>query len=247
MKKIYFLAVALFAGISSLDAQSITVRNTADGSTISNGSVFYGVTTASNITEIDFEFKNTSATSKNFHVKRYDLVVNKISATDSAEAYYCTGLNCYPPTTTITPAPVALGANSTIALKLYLTEASAIGQTSIKYEVYDAANPTDMVSFTIKYNSPTSVKTTENVFTLSDVYPNPVNGKAFISLNSAAAVNGGSINITNSLGSVVSLRGLDLSQGKNTIPLETESLASGIYFVTITAKNQRIIKKFYVN
>jgi hypothetical protein len=247
MKKIYFLAVTLLAGISSLDAQSVVVRNTADGSTIANNSVFYEGTTAGNISELDFEFKNTSASNKNYNVRRYDLAVNKVSATDSAEAYYCTGLNCYPPTTTITPSPVAVNANSTVALKLYLTEASVVGQTSIKYEVYDVANPTDMVTFTVKYNSPLSVKTTENVFSLSDVYPNPVNTKAFIGLNSVAAISGGSISITNSLGSVVSLKGLDIAQGKNTIPLETENLSSGIYFVTITAKNQRIIKKFYIN
>jgi hypothetical protein len=246
MKKIQIVVIALLAGISSVDAQSIAVINTADGSTIANGSSFYQATTAGNIIEVDFEFKNTSSSSKNYHVKKYDLQVNKVNSSDLAEAYYCTGLNCYPPTTTITPTPVTLGANTTIALKLYLSEASAVGESTIKYEIYDVANPGDMVSFTIKYNGPLSVKTTENVVALSDIYPNPASSKAFINLNSIAVISG-NVSITNTLGSVVSSKAVEISQGKNTISLDTENLTSGIYFVTIYAKNQRLVKKFYIN
>lgn len=245
MKKIYLLGLTLFSGITCLNAQ-IVVRNTDDGSTIPNGSTYYKSTTAGYTEQVDFEFKNTSSSAKNYHVKRYDLLVNKVSATDSAEAYYCTGLNCYPATTTITPNPVALGANSTEALKLYLTEASVVGQSAIKYEIYDINNPSDMTSFTIKYNNPLSVKAMDNMVTISDVYPNPVSSKAFINLNSAVAV-GGNVSITNSLGSVVYTKTVDILQGKNTVSLETDNLASGVYFITIQARNQRIVKKFYIN
>ena len=248
MKTLYLLAFTLFTGLSFLNAQSIIVRNTADGATIGNGSVFYQGTTANAVSELDFEFKNTSTSTKNYNVRRFDLVVNKVSSNDSAEAYYCTGLNCYPTTTTITPTPVTVNANSTVALKIYLSEASVAGQSSIKYEIYDASNINDISSFTVKYNNILSVKTLEGPqISVSDVYPNPVSSKGYINLNATNSADNSILNITNTLGSVVLSKTIDISQGKNTISLETENLTSGVYFITIVVKHQRIVKKFYVN
>lgn len=244
MKKIYSLGLALFSA-ACLNAQ-ITVSDTDDGSAIPNGSTYYRSTTAGNTDEIHFEFKNTSSAAKNYHVKRYDLLVNKLSSTDLAEPYYCTGLNCYPSTTTITPNPIALGAGNTEALKIYLSEASVAGKSTIKYEIYDANNPTDATAFTIVYNNPLSVKSIDHVVAVSDVYPNPVSSKGFINLNSEATLDG-QMTVVNSIGSVVYSKNIEIAQGKNTISLETENLASGVYFVTLQARNQHIVKKFFIN
>jgi hypothetical protein len=49
------------------------------------------------------------------------------------------------------------------------------------------------------------------------------------------------------LGSVVSLKNIQLTAGKNNIQLDSESLNSGIYFATISSGSNKIVKKFTIN
>ena len=82
---------------------------------------------------------------------------------------------------------------------------------------------------------------------VSDVYTNPSNTKAFITINTITDVNSAALSITNSLGAIVSSKNIELNVGKNVIPLDVETLSSGIYFTTITSGNSKIVKKIIIN
>src|ERR1700752_143347 len=105
MKKIYLLFIAVLSGVLASNAQSIQVTRTSDGAVMSDNDLMYVSVPASTVAETDFSFKNISGSTKSFKVKRTDVVLHKVNTAtgDTAEPYFCTGLNCYPSTTTITP------------------------------------------------------------------------------------------------------------------------------------------------
>lgn len=248
MKKLLLLASTLFISSLNLMSQSsILVTLSGNGSTVTNNATFYVTADPTALAaETDFSFKNISVSTKTLAVKRTDIHLNKVSSSDSAEAYFCTGLNCYPASITVSP-DVILNANASESLKTYLQEASVEGTSDVKYEVYDVNNPTDKLSFTISYNNILSVKNLNSVFAnVSDVYPNPSANKTQIAVYINNNVNNGFVTISNSLGSVVSSKHVELSSGKNIIHLDSENLSTGIYFATITSNNQKIVKKFTI-
>lgn len=248
MKKIYFVFVSLIVTSFGLKAQSLQVNRTSDGATINDNAVMYISAVAGGLpSETDFNFKNISASSKTYHVKRTDMQINHVAVGDTSEPYFCTGLNCYPSTTTITPTPITLNANGIESLKTYLQEASVEGISVIKYEIYNTSNTSDKITFTIQYNNPAGLKQYTNIFSsVSDVYPNPTNQFAKISVDVSVASNNNTLIITNALGAIVSKKMIDLSVGRNTIPLDVQGLNNGIYFVTLSNVNSKVIKKFTV-
>jgi len=228
---------------------SITVTDAGSSAVISNSATIFATTTVGGIPdEKDFTIKNTSVGTISYQVRRTDILLNKISPTDSATAYFCFGISCFPATTTITPTPVAIVSNGTQSLKTYLSEATITGLSKVKYQIFNSSNVNDIFTFTIFYNSPLKVKeNTEVLESVSDVYPNPSINKAQILINSNLNTSNVIITITNALGSTISSKNTELFSGKNAIILDTENLNSGIYFATISSNNTKIVKKFTIN
>lgn len=255
MKKLLLIASAIFVSCLNVVAQSsVIVNDFSNGQTaILNNSILV-LTTASNdhlTTEINV--KNTSNTTKVYKLRRFDDILNS-----GASAYFCVGGgNCYGPGTMIAPLSVTLAASGTSGDDLYsqslmylldLEEGVNPGISHIRYQIYDENNLSDMFTFTIYYNDAVSVKeNTQSFSSISGIYPNPSVNKAYINLTSNEFVNDASVTITNSLGSIVSVKKIDLSLGKNTVALDSESLSSGIYFATISSNKNKITKKFTVN
>jgi hypothetical protein len=249
MKKLLLLFSAL--SISSIvNAQSISLTKNSDGSTVTNSSTLSVVSTVGGLPdENDYTVKNIGSTTKKILVKRTDLILNKINAAtgDSALAYFCFGIACYPETVFISDT-ILFAPNDTKTLKTYMQEASALGYSLVKYQVYDANNTSDIISFTLSYNTALSVKENADLFTsVSNVYPNPSNVSATIKLQSSVNIKSAEVKITNTLGATVYLNTTELSIGENTVRLNTENLPSGIYFSTISYGKNKIIKKFVVN
>lgn len=250
MKKIYLVILAIFSGILVSNAQSIKVTRNSDGAIINDNDVMYVSATAGGLpAETDFTFKNIGASTKSFKVKRTDMQLNKVNVStgDTAEPYFCTGLNCYPSTTTITPSAITLTVNGTESLITYLQEASVEGISTVKYEVFDVANTSDKLTFTISYNNPLSVKNNSAIFSyVSDVFPNPANNRAQLIVNSSSNSLNNSLTITNTLGAIVSTKSIALNTGKNVISLDIENLNNGIYFATLINGSTKIVKKFTI-
>lgn len=249
MKKLLLLIFCLSACLCMNGQSLVTVTNSSDGSVLSNSTTIYVTTTVGGLAdELDFSIKNISGVSKDFLIRRIDIALNKISSSDSAEAYFCFGTSCFPSTTTITPTPFTIASNGAQSLKTYLQEASMQGYSSVKYQIIDASNSNTIFTFTMVYNSALSVKENVDLFSsVSNVYPNPANQNANLKIHSTSNTKNAVVSITNTLGTTMYSNNIELNAGENTIRLTTENLPSGIYFTTITSGKNKIIKKFVIN
>ena len=247
MIKILFSTLTLslftFVGVSQTVFE---IKDVNTSNILTNGVNIANTTVAGYQTNNDFDIKNTSTVTQTLTVRRYDDLLNKISMSDSASASYCTGTNCYTPQTKITT--FVLAANATIVLKADLQEASIIGESAVRYKIYNANNTVDALSFTIKYNAPASIKNNSNVLaSVSDVFPNPSASKASVNIISTQNADNVKVAIINSLGTLISSKLVDVSTGKNTIALDIENLGTGLYFATINQGSQRITKKIIIS
>ncbi len=252
MKKLILIASTLFLGSIQMVAQSsLTVTDVNNGmaSVADNSIISYTTASSGHITtEIDAE--NISTSTKYYKLRRFDDILNP-----GASAYFCVGgANCYGPATYTSPITVTLTPNQTLSsqnlsLLLDLEEGTTPGYSSIRYQIYNINDANDVFTFTLKYNeAAASVKEVSSLFSsVSSVYPNPTVSKAHINIVSNEAADNVTLSITNSLGSIVSTKSIDLSVGKNTVAIDSENLSSGIYFATISSNKTKIVKKFTVN
>ena len=248
MKKLLLIASSLFIGFSNINAQtSIKLTNNSQGSAIiTNNSVISEDVATGAQSHVYLQLTNMSTVSVTYAIKKTEVVINP-----GAEAYFCWGGQCFPNTTTLTPVAnyTTLTAGQVYQPQsFYYDELVAEGYSEIKYELFDVNNPNDNLIFTFKFNPLlSSVKNNSSLISsVSEAYPNPTANKATISVN-ATSNNNATVSITNALGSVISIKNVDLSIGKNSINLDSENLTSGIYFATITSNNNKIIKKFTIN
>ena len=89
----------------------------------------------------------------------------------------------------------------------------------------------------------TKIREVHNDFSLSEMYPNPVNQTLFVKLESKTeqAVQ---ISITNSLGRSVYTESNNLLVGKNRFSFDVNSWPNGVYFLTIVGTDNREFIKF---
>jgi hypothetical protein len=248
MKKLILIISSLIIAISNLDAQtSIELTNNSTGIVITNNSDILEDVATGGQSHVYIQLKNISSSTVTYAVKKTEILINS-----GADAYFCWGGQCFPTTTTVTPAAnyKTLAAGEVYAPQsFYYDENVAAGYSEIKYEIYNINNPNDAIAFTFKFNPTlTSIKNNSlHVASISDVYPNPAVNKAQLLINCNSIGNNAVINITNALGSVVISKNIELSLGKNAVVLDTESLTSGVYFATILTNNTKTIKKFTIN
>jgi hypothetical protein len=266
MKKHILLASTLLISSLAMMAQStLLVTNTSNSnSVITNSMVIYRTVAANGMDQLDINIKNTSTSTKNYKMRMYYNTVNVVTGNDSAHVYFCFGGTCYQPYTMISGTTETLTPNQDAAtsttvtpnpgtghpISLHYDEASVAGIASIMYKIYDINNPSvDFMTFIVKYNDPTtSIKTNTSLLSyVSDVFPNPSNTKASITVNALSDSNINTVSILNTLGSVVSSKNIELFMGKNTISLDVESLSSGIYFAVLSSGNFKTVKKFTIN
>lgn len=252
MKKLILLASTLFlGGIQMIAQSSLAVTDINNGmASVADNSIISYTTAASDHITTEIDAKNITASTKYYKLRRFDDILNP-----GASAYFCVGgANCYAPTTYTSPITMTLTPNQTLssqnlALLLDLEEAATPGYSSIRYQLFNINDANDVFTFTLKYNeTAASVKEAASIFSsVSSVYPNPAVSKAHINVISSESIDNVTLSITNSLGSIVSIKSIDLSAGKNTVAIDSENLSSGIYFATISSNKTKIVKKFTVN
>lgn len=258
MKKILLTSFAfLTSSIALLSQSSLLVTNLSNGgAVVANGAIIYKTVAGSGLDQTDINIKNISSTTKTYKMRMYKDTRHYVAPGDTANPYFCFGGSCFDENTPVSPNTQSLTANQdaqSIApskvINVHYDEASVAGYSSIRYRIYDIANPSvDYTEFTIKYNDPTaSVKNITSVFaTVSEIYPNPSSVKALLTISSLSDINA-TLTINNTLGAIVTSKTVELNTGKNIIPLDIENLNTGIYFVTITNGLSKIVKKFTVN
>jgi hypothetical protein len=249
MNKFLFSAtIIVFNLFNGLAQVSLEVSNYSTGAIIANNAVISETVMAGGQSHTSIKVKNIGTGTKIFGITRTDITMNPGSV-----AYFCFAGQCYTPVVFSSPASNQLtlttGQSDLTGVLYYDENATLAGYSEVKYKIFDINNISDNIVFTFKFNSiVSSIK--ENNFGLasvSDVYPNPSTASnSKINITSNVSINDVEIKITNALGSVVSSRKVDLNSGKNIIELDNDSLNSGIYFVSISSTNHKIVKKFTI-
>ncbi|MCW3083837.1 MAG: Lysyl endopeptidase [Bacteroidetes bacterium] len=93
-------------------------------------------------------------------------------------------------------------------------------------------------------NTTTGVNENADLNSSVSVYPNPNNGQFNVSINMAKAKNV-TIKVMNILGEVVSTKSLE-NVSNNVCNIDLTGQAKGMYFVEITADNEKVVKKINV-
>ena len=93
--------------------------------------------------------------------------------------------------------------------------------------------------------NPTSIKTNATSNVSFEVYPNPTKGETNLKIN---AVNAGNTNVVvvNTLGQVVYSKQIELTVGINTLQLDANNFANGLYTVMVESQNGSMVKKLTV-
>lgn len=249
MKKIYISIIGLLSFSGSLFSQaSALVTNLENGQVVTDGGTVYHGVLADASSQIDFNIKNTSAVTKVYKLERTDQTLNT-----GASAYFCFSGTCYGPNVTVSPVTLTLTAGQdassiSLPMQLHLDEGSTMGNSRIRYKLYDANNVTDIITFYIEYNNPLSVKTIFNkTVAVSSVFPSPAVNKASVSIQSPSDVTNVSVKLVNSLGSLVFEKTTDLTKGNNTVSVDCSSFPSGVYFMNISYEAKNITRKFIIN
>jgi hypothetical protein len=242
MKKFYALFLLLNSFTFYFSQTVIELKHISTNTTVvTNNQVFNETTTAFSTKATNFKLKNVASSTKGFYIQKYDNVINTVNASDKAEANFCTGTVCYPPTTM--SATLSLTAGESIDFIADLLEASVIGQSNVSYEISDLNNPTDMLTISFSYNAPTGIHEISIVRSFSNLYPNPANNLVNFNLNLAKDVQSASLKIFNAIGEVVFDRTLELTKGMNPVQADVSSLESGIYFTQLTVDNYKLPAK----
>ena len=247
-KFLFSAAILVFNLMNGFAQVSLQITNSISGSAIVNNAIISETVIAGGQSHTSLTIKNIGTGTKIFGITRTDVTLNP-----GAVAYFCFGGQCYTPSVFSSPAANQLTlttGQSDATGSLYYDENAALsGYSEVKYKIFDINNITDNVVFTFKFNSIVSSIQEKNfgLASVSDVYPNPSSSNSKINITSHLNMNNVDIKITNALGSLVSVKTVDLSVGKNTIELDNENLSGGIYFVSISHNNNKIVKKFTLN
>jgi hypothetical protein len=245
MKKLYFLSLLSISVLTK--AQNPIEIKDIDNSfaVVTNSQTFVKSTTANGLEfPYHFQIKNTSANTLTFSVRKYEDMMNAAGGT-TAQAYFCFNTFCYTPG--VSSATIQLPAGTTFSFIPKLDEASAVGETDLRYKISDGT-PADDFWMYLKYNPPVGVKENAALFAnAGSFYPNPSSSKTSADITVAQDVSGTTLSVFNSLGAQVLSKEVTLHKGKNTVSIDTENLESGIYFVRIVNGESRITKKITIN
>jgi hypothetical protein len=246
MNKLYVFvccALSLFAQAQSpFEVKDLEVTPSA---TFAANTIFNLSTTANTIgVHHDFQITNISANPIVVTVRKYETLLNTVSMSDKAAAYFCFDGACYTPDKI--SATISIGAGASFSFIPKLDEATQVGLSEIGYNV--SVNGANNFSLTLKYNAPASVKENSNYFSAaSNIYPNPAAAKAFFEVSVPNDLQGAGVKVFNSLGSAVIAKNINLAKGKNNIALDTENLPDGIYFVNLAYGQSSVTKRMIIN
>lgn len=245
MKKLLLFAATLLSTYGF--SQSLLLTHMDASVTVAANGTINAITTANNNTKVNVDVKNTAGTTNVYYAKRYDMTLNS-----GADAYFCFGGNCFTSLTTssgnltLTPGQSASQvAGQYNILTADLDEGSTVGMSVIKYTFYNVNTVADSVQITVRYNAPAGINETNNIVSSMELFPNPASDNVYLKVNSTKNADA-KVMIYNSLGSAISEKNITLSEGKNKIDFNTESLSAGIYFVNIRTGKTTVTRKLVI-
>lgn len=252
MKK-QLLTLLTLAGFSAMSQSTIKVMLHSTGAQVMPNSIMQVTVAAEEELKIECEVQNIGSTTNMYKVKRYDIELNA-TETLTAQAYFCFAGKCFNPNVIVAEDSQTLTPNQKSSeipgnyqmLSADLTEANVAGKSIVKYTVYNVNAPTDSMQFTVSYNNTSvGIKSNNRQLTAMSIAPNPIKENALLNVVSGGAING-KVVLYNSLGAVVLEKNISLTEGANSIALQTSSLPAGVYFCNLNTEAGTLIKRIIV-
>lgn len=245
MKKLLLIAATILSSYGF--SQSLMLTHIDASVTIPANGTVNVATTPNNNFKVNVDVKNTSGNTNQYYAKRYDIVLNS-----GADAYFCFAGNCFTSLTT-TSGNLTLTPNQSASqvagqyniLTADIDEGPSVGVSVVKYTFYNVSSANDTVQITINYNAPSGVHETSGIISTMELFPNPGVSSVYLKVNSVKNADA-KIVIYNSLGSAISEKNVALTEGKNKIDLNAESLSSGIYFVNVRTGKSTLTRKLVI-
>ena len=254
MKKLVLIALVSL-GFGAIAQTTFVVNKKNSTTTVTPNSIIDAVTTPTDLTTNTFDVRNISAVTHTYNVKRYDMVLHRTTAVDTAEARFCFAGQCYMATTYTGLVTLVLpqGASTSTLGDYYsldcdLAEAGNIGYSLVKYTIFNVNTPSDSMQFTMRYNLAlqfVGIKNQHQVSSKVSFAPNPAKETTQFVVNANTASEG-HLQLINSIGQVVYSQTLLISSGKNTYPVQVSNLAAGVYIAQLSEGGKITSQKLIV-
>jgi hypothetical protein len=257
------LAAQNYSAFLTDNTQTPKTQTLVTGSIISIGTAVTTNTNSPKKTEFFVLIENKSASTVTLNVSRRIVYNNpplKLDGLGSIpDTYFCFGYNCFqsnvsqpgsgdycilgPMGSTVTPDN---SRDNGTPFVIDLAENTTLGKYFVNYKIFDVSNPSDSISFEVRYNEFLSVQENNKVISsVGNVYPNPSTGLANfdVVLNQDSPVK---IEVYNSIGSLVYKNSEQRLIGKNKLSVDCSNFNSGLYFVTLTSGDSKVTKRLTV-
>jgi hypothetical protein len=246
MKKI-FTSVFVFSITALGFSQSLQLFE--NGVNVSNTTIIIPITElSSNVNEL--EIHNVTPNDVNFKVNR--TILNPPLDAD-AYLYYCTGTQCYSPSTstTYTPggAPAIIAANSslpngagTYGISAHYDAGAVANDLYVLYRVYNTAVSGDTAYVTLHYADATGIKDVQSVTgIITNAYPNPANSIVGIKYDVNNSGQNPKIAFYDLLGKKV--KEVNLIEKAGIARIDVSDMNSGAYFYSFIVDEKTIATK----
>ncbi|MCX6310376.1 MAG: T9SS type A sorting domain-containing protein [Bacteroidetes bacterium] len=237
MKKL-LLALSLFGLFGSVSAQMNIVITDSSGAVVTGSTVNYTIPCNLLDTRI-WHITNAGGNQITIKVKKTILTLNDPGAT----VYFCTDINCYSPSQTLSLAVAVAGSGGSELLTTDHFPNNIAGVTLVRYTVINQANLSDSAYFLINYtsvcspggiNSPSIVKPT-----VSNPAPNPASSYFTVNYKLGSTNPAGAkMVIYNMLGDRVMETIVEENEG--TIKMDVSNLEQGIYFCNLESEGRML-------
>lgn len=241
MKKFLLLASLAVAGFTK--AQSSFLLTDPNTQQKASYSYTFWVGMSDPTVTLEFPVKNTSSAAIKSRVRK-----TIITNTSGQDVYFCYASTCYTPNIFLTPgAPIIQAGqtfpngNGSYGLRTDFDANGVLGQSIVKYTVYDSLNHADSVNVTITYNvTANGIKTNAASMFVSNASPNPASNLVNFNyeLNGAASA---SIRFYNSLGNLV--KTATLAANSKSAQVDVSAMEEGFYFYSVIADGKAIITR----
>lgn len=228
MGRLLLTAVFCLAGLG-LSAQNFEISSLEESYKGSVGEII----------QVPLKIKNTFDKPITVVVKRIETQIGS-----SQKNFFCPDHNCIDQRSesySIRLEPGETLQNFSIGLEAGLTE----GFSSVKYQVYNKANPAEMssldVNFIVESKREKNHIYSSPLITLHDVYPNPIVTHARIDYNIHQESTKAKIIVHNILGSALSA--YELLPSQNSVKIDADGLNPGIYFYTLYVNNEGVVTR----
>ena len=225
MKKFLLFIAAAFA-LHTAHAQQLTLQLSNPPATIVGGY------TQSYPLEATFDVVNTGTQALDISVAR--IILSEVTGSVNN---FCWGVNCYPPTVSVSPQPqtIAAGATDNSFIADYEPQNNA-GVTTIKYCFFDVNNTSDSVCTTINFDATAAVASLKDLaaadkpgIELSSA--NPAGDLAMFQYYVPSSAKEAKLVVHSITGSLV--KEVNLRKGNGNLVFATNGLTSGLYIYSL--------------